>query len=137
MAITHSETQVTWDTGSNSTTLATVTGENSDNMSVDDTCVAAQVELKADHTDTAAAGSGDTCDFYIGYSLGDPDGASTAEYASTNHLQYLATLDMDADETAVMVVPINPVCANFFIRAYNNAGETITVSATVLEQRAA
>jgi len=54
MAITRTETQVTW-SASNSVSVTAGSNQTSDEFNLDATCVAAQVSLKADNSTTPAA----------------------------------------------------------------------------------
>jgi hypothetical protein len=131
MAIAQNELQVTW-SAANSKSVATATSETSDAEAVSSNAISISFELKADHSTTP--GADDTVDFYLLPTLGDPDGASTDEYATAGHAVFLATLDTNTDDPAIAVIFGNFLpMTDFKILAENNAGESITVSAIALE----
>jgi hypothetical protein len=133
MAITVNEVQVTWSTAS-SVSIAAAGNNTSDVATIDQTCFQATIMLKADNDGTPAAG--DTVSFYLLASLGDPDGASTAEYGTTTQDIPLVTLDTNANDPAIAtaVLPM-PLVTGKVYAVNNSAGRAITVSATILEQR--
>lgn len=139
MAITRTETQVTWPTAQNS---ATITGNSgnpvnqlSEEVTLDDTCVSAIITMKADHTATPQAG--DNVVFYAMATAGDPDGASTDEFPSTEPEGiFLAYLDVGANDPSV-VTAVLPPFKKLKILAVSRVYNNVTVSATILEQRAA
>lgn len=142
MAITHNAVDVTWPTAANSISVSSGSAQNSEEFNINDTCVAAQVQLKADNGGTPA--DGDIVFFYLLQTLGDPDGAEpgTDEFDTNNHALFLAQLDTwtsgNGDDPAITTVPLPIPNKGCQIRAVNNAtSNSITVSATVLEQRAA
>lgn len=134
MALTNNEVQVTWDTGNNTDSVSGSSSVNSDTMTLTQTGVAATITCKADHS--GSPGSDDYVDFFQLAGTYDPDGASTAENASNGHGEFIGRCDCNTDDPAIITVPL-PVypCTQTVIRAVNNAGETVTVSATILEQR--
>lgn len=132
MAITHNEVQITW-AAANSKAVTTATAAESDVVTMDTTAVDATLHLKASHG--ATPGAGDDLQWYIKYTGGDPDGTGADEYDSNNYAQLLAVVELDVDDPALISVPINPAVKAFKLRAYNAAGETITVSATMTEVR--
>lgn len=151
MAITRAETQVTWDTGSNSDTIAAGAASTSDAVALDDTCVAAAITLKAEYTGGAPA-SDDIVYFWWLATAGDPDGAGSAEYPTapqgageSGGARFLAALDLTKGETSgsgkkmIMTVPLPAVPTDGKLHAEGlTAGttNTITISATIEEQRA-
>jgi len=131
MAIAVSELQVTW-SASDSKAVAGSSSETSDAEAVSSNAIAISFELKADHSTTP--GVDDWVDFYLLPTLGDPDGSGTTEYASAGHGILLAKLDTNIDDPAIVVVFGNFLpMTNFKIKAENNAGESVTVSAIALE----
>ena len=50
--------------------------------------------------------SGDTVDFYILYTTGDPDGAATDEYDTVAHAMHVTTLDTNSEDPARKTVEI-------------------------------
>lgn len=138
MAITHTEQQVLW-SANNTAFVTTGSNETSDILALDDTCVNAQITLKAKNTTTAA--SDDVIYFYLLQSSGDPDNdAGGDEYDTTGHATFLAALDTSVDDPAIKTVPLPLPQKGIKIYAEGaTAGttNTIRVSAVVLEQRAA
>jgi len=138
MAITHNATDVTWPTAANSATITFGSNATSEEFNLDDTCVAAQVQLKADNSGTPA--SGDTIDFYLLQTLGDPDAAEpgTDEFDTTGHAVFLKRIDTNTADPSIATVPLpipNKGCKIYAVSGA--ASNSIVVSATVLEQRAA
>ncbi len=136
MAITITETQVTWDTGSNSDSVSAGGNVTSDEVNLNATCIAAQVSLKADNSTTAA--SDDIIDFWLLQTSGDPDGAGSDEFDTTGHAVHLARLDTSTEDPAGATVPLPHTQKGLKIYAEGaTAGSTnaITVSATITEKR--
>lgn len=138
MAITHNATDVTWPTAANSISVTFGSNQTSEEFNLDDTCVAAQIELKADNAGTPAAG--DVIDFYLLQTLGDPDGAEpgTDEFDTTGHARFLGQIDTNTEDPGIKTVALPIPSKGCKIYAVSGAASnSITVSATVLEQRAA
>jgi hypothetical protein len=137
MAITRAETQVTW-SAANSVSVTAGGNQTSDTITLDDTCTAAAITLKADNSTTAAAD--DIIYFYLRASAGDPDGASTSEFSSTDFLAPIAILDTSEVDPALKTVniPVVPKTLQLYAEGAT-AGSTnaITVSATIEEMRTA
>lgn len=137
MAITHTEVQVTWPTAANSKSVSSASNETSEVTSFNAAGVEAMLSLKADNDGTAAAG--DTIDYFILYTSGDPDGAGSDEYDTVDQATWLAQLDVTTagKDPALITVPISTAAKSFKLYAVNNsAGRAITVSATMTEVRA-
>ena len=134
MAVTHNEVDLTWDTGSATNSLAASTGESSDVLTLNATCVGASITIKADNAGTPA--SGDTLDCYARYSCGDPDGDSTDEHDTIGHAVYLGTIDTNSEDPGILTVPLNPNVISLQLYTYNNGASSMTVSAVVCEVRA-
>jgi len=133
MAITVTEVQVEW-AAADSKSVADGAQELSDAFVINQACFQATIELKADNDGTPA--SGDTVDFYLNATLGDPDGAGASEYGTTTQDIHLATLDTNADDPAICTVQIPiPLVGGKIYADNNSAGRAITVSACILEQR--
>ncbi len=133
MAITKAENQITW-AAANSVSVAASGNATSDAFSFDATSLLAMITLKADNNGTPAAG--DTVTFYLLYTTGDPDGASTDEYDSTTQGTPLAMLDTSVSDPAQTTVQICPSAKGGKIYAVNNnATRAITVSATMYETK--
>jgi hypothetical protein len=139
MALTRAETPVTWPSpGITVKDVLTVSGETSDIMTLDTTCVSASITCKVINSDTSPV-SGDTIEFYVLASSGDADSTGGDDYPTDeNDAQFLCMLDTFAG-TSTMVRTVNfPVVPqNFKIYAYNNGASTTEVSATIEELRAA
>lgn len=135
MAIGRTELQVLWSSAS-SLALATATWAGlSDAMTQAVATIKATIECKADMT-TGTPASGDYVDFFVSSSLGDPDGASTAEYESAGHDQFLGRVDLNTDDPGIFVVEFPVPVLSFKIRALCGGLATTdvaTVSATVLQ----
>ena len=94
--------------------------------------MAAQLTVKADHAGSPS--SGDTVDFYILYSTGDPDGSVADEYDTSGHALHLAILDLNTEDPAQKTVDI-PVSAKA-LKVYvdnNSASGVITCSSEIYE----
>ena len=140
MAITRAQTDVTWDTGSYSNSLAAATGEASDVTSLNATCIQASITVKADNNGTPAAG--DTLEVWLLASAGDPDAASpgTIEYPTDrDDGQFIGLMDVSAasKDPVRSTFPLPVVPYRFKIYCYNNASSNgITHSAVIEEMRA-
>ena len=103
----------------------------SDIINLSTNSVAAQLTVKSDHTGSPS--SGDTVDFYILYSTGDPDGADVDEYDTPGHALHVAILDLNIEDPAQKTVDI-PVSAKAFkVYVDNNGASTVTCSTEVYE----
>lgn len=137
MAITRTETQVTW-SAANSVSVTAGSNQTSDEVNLDASCVNAQIQMKADNSTTPA--SDDIIYFWLLQTSGDPDGASADEFDTTSHAMLLGALDTSDEDPAGMTVPLPIPQKGFQVYAEGaTAGTTnsITVSATITEQRAA
>ena len=136
MAITRTETQVTW-SAANSATCGADTSTLSDVVSLDATCWEAQVSLKASNTTTAA--TDDQIYIWLLQSSGDPDGTGTAEYDTNLHGLLLGVLDTFKEQPAIKTaqIPLPQENLKFFAEG-TSTGSTnaIVVSATITEHRA-
>ena len=131
MAISKSNTQVTWSSAT-SKAVGSSSNETSDAHTFSSNSVAAMITIKADHSGTPA--TGDTVDFFLLYTTGDPDAASSDEYDSVGHGMHIASLDTNADDPAIKTVEIPVSAKGFKVYAKNNdPNATITVSAEVYE----
>jgi hypothetical protein len=140
MAITRAETQVTWPTAANSVSVTAGSNATSEEFNLDATCTRAQISLKADNSTTPAAD--DIIYFWLLQTSGDPDGASTDEFDTTDsaHALLLAALDTNLDDPAILTVPLPiPQKGGKLYAEGATAGSTnsVTVSATITEQRTA
>ncbi len=137
MAITRAETQVTW-SASNSASVSAGGNQTSDEVTLDATCINAQISLKADNSTSPA--SDDIIYFWLEQSSADPDGASTDEFDTAGGRLLLAVLDTNDADPVVTTVPLPLPQEHLKVYAEGaTAGSTnaITVSATITEQRAA
>lgn len=150
MAITRTETQVTWDSGSSSDTVAAGANSTSDASALDAACIAAAITLKAEYTSGSPA-SDDIMYFWWLSSAGDPDGASTIEYdtqpqaaGEQGGATLLAILDLTDGETSgsgkkmvkTVPLPVVPYRGKLFAEGLTaGTTNTITVSATIEEMR--
>jgi hypothetical protein len=135
MAITVTEVQVEWDgDASTDDSISAAGNSTSDAFVINQACFQAQIELKAKNDGSPA--SGDTVDFYLQGTLGDPDGASASEYGSGTQDVHLATLDTYVNDPSICVrqLPM-PLVGGKIYAVNNSAGRAITVSACILEQR--
>lgn len=123
------EHQVTWATASIKTILA---GNNatSDMFPIPSTASFGHIQLKADNAGTPAAG--DTVDFFLLLTCGDPDGALADEYDTVGHALPLGTLDTDSEDPALRTVNCPIVKAGKLYAVNNSAGRSIIVSACLL-----
>lgn len=137
MAITRTETQVTW-SASNSTSVSSGGNATSDEVNLDATCVAAQIHVKADNSTTPAAD--DQLYLWLLQSGGDPDGGASDEFDTVGHALFLGILDTNDEDPAILSVPLPLPQKGLKLYAEGaTAGTTnsITVSATITEQRSA
>jgi len=140
MAITKAETQITW-SAANSVSVSAGSSQTSDAITLDATCFAGSITLKADNSTTAAAD--DIIYFYLLGSSGDPDGTGADEYDTTGHAGPIAVLDTSVEDPALTTatLPEWAVAAKSLklFAEGSTAGSTnaITVSATIYEHRAA
>ena len=136
MAITRTETQVTWSAG-NSTAVGGGNVATSDAVSLDATCIAAAITAKADNSTTPAAD--DILYVWWRGTCGDPDGAGAAEYDSAGHATLLLVLDTSVEDPAIRTaaLPSVPYRGEVYVDGAT-AGSTnsITFSCTIEEQRA-
>lgn len=134
MAITHNDVQVTWPTGVNSKSVAAGASQDSEEVTVHATAIEGELHLKGDNDGTPA--SGDAIRFFLLPTGGDPDGAGTDEFDTPGHAQFLAKLDTNDEDPAILTVPISTAFKKFKVRAVNDsAGRAITVSCGYTEVR--
>ena len=138
MAITRAETQVKWST-SDSVSVTAGSNQTSDEITLDATCIAAAIHLKADNSTTPA--SDDIIYFWLLQTGGDPDGSSTDEYDDTAERPlFLASIDTSNSDPGLTTVPLplpQAHCKLYAEGASEGTTNSITVSATITEQRAA
>jgi len=131
MAITKAENQIVWSTANNLSIAAAGNG-TSDAFTFNGASINAMITCKADNNTTPAAG--DTVEFYLLYTTGDPDGSSTDEYDTTIQGVLLCVLDTNVTDPAQATVTVNPSAKGGKIYAVNkSATHAITVAATMYE----
>lgn len=138
MAVTQTLTQVTWPTASTTGSVSAGGNLTSEVMTLDGSCINAQIQLKADNQGTAVAG--DYINFYVLQSSGDPDLAETTdEYDTVGHAIFLARVDTFVTDPALVTVPFPLPQKNFKIYAEGDHADSIasaiTVSCQIIEQR--
>ena len=133
MAVGTNEQQVTW-SSSNSTSVSGSSTATSDAVTLSTNAAAATAQMKADHS--GIPGSDDYVDFYLLGSCGDPDGSSTDEFepADETHPTFLGRANMNTSDPAQVIAELPWPLLKAKIYAVNNSGESVTVSATILEQ---
>lgn len=140
MAVTQTLTQVTWSAAAN-VSVGINGNQTSDVMTLDASCVAAQIQLKADNSSGTPTSPDDYINFYVLQSSGTPDGAEGTDfYDTTDHAIFLARLDTtNGIDPVAVTVPFPIPQKNFKIYAEGDHADTtanaITVSAQVIEQR--
>jgi hypothetical protein len=136
MPVSKSLIQVTWDTGSLTNSLSAGSSENSDAFSFSSTSFEAMITCKCDNASTPQ--SGDTTDFWLLFTTGDPDGAEVSdEYDSDDHGMFLCNLDTSDDDPALCTVRIPVAAKGGKIRATNNSGgRSTTISCQIYEAKA-
>jgi hypothetical protein len=141
MAITRTQTQITWSSAS-SVTVSSATEVVSDQFTIDDTTVLLSLQLSANNAGTPA--SGDTAIFRIQWSNGDILGNTGNDFDTSEHAQYLATLDTYSTNTpgenpARRTIEITPVAKYFKVGVIcaNAATRNITLHVRADEQRSA
>lgn len=132
MAVSRSEVQVQW-SSSDSVSVTAAGNQTSDAATLQSSLLGGSVQLKADNAGTPS--DGDTIDFYLLPTLGDPDGSGSDEYpAGDDHGIYLGTIDTYAQDGDNLVVALPVLCKSAKIYAKSNASSNaITVSACILQ----
>lgn len=131
MAVSKAGQQVTF-SSANSVAVSADSQTTSDAITLSSNSVAAQITLKSDHSGSPSLG--DTVDFYILYSTGDPDGSTTDEFDTSGHALHLAILDLNIEDPAQKTVDIPVSAKSFKIYIDNNSSaSSITCSAEIYE----
>jgi len=130
MAVSKAGQQVTF-SSANSVAVSADSQTTSDAITLSSNSVAAQITLKSDHSGSPS--SGDTVDFYILYSTGDPDGSATDEFDTSGHALHPAILDLNIEDPAQKTVDIPVSAKSFKIYIDNNGSLSITCSAEIYE----
>ena len=131
MAVSKAGQQVTF-SSANSVAVSADSQTTSDAITLSSNGVAAQITLKSAHSGSTS--SGDTVDFYILYSTGDPDGSTTDEFDTSGNALHLAILDLNIEDPAQKTVDIPVSAKSFKIYIDNNSSaSSITCSAEIYE----
>lgn len=131
MAISKAENQIVW-SAANNLSIAAAGNGTSDAFAFNNSSINAMITCKADNNTTPA--SGDTVEFYLLYTNGDPDGASSDEYDTTIQGTLLCVLDTNTTDPAQATMSVNPSAKGGKIYAVNkSATHSITVAATMYE----
>lgn len=131
ITLANNEIQVTW-AAANSVSIPFGNNATSDVFTFSTNSSFGHMQIKADNNGTPAAG--DTVDFFLLLTCGDPDGAGAAEYDTVNHALPLGTLDTNAEDPALRTVNCPIVLGGRVYAVNNSAGRAITVSACILER---
>lgn len=131
ITLVNNEIQILWSTA-NSLSIAAGANATSDVFAFSANGSFAHIQIKAKNDGTPAAG--DTVDFFLLLTCGDPDGAGADEYDTVGHAIPLGTLDTDAEDPALRTVNCPMVLGGRLYAVNNSAGRAITVSACILEK---
>lgn len=140
MAITRTASQVQWSSASTKS-VTSATEVVSDIVTLDATCVSLAITVSADNAGTPA--SGDTAVWRIQWSTGDVLADTGDDYDTSEHAQYLTTLDTYSTNTpgedpARRTIIVDVVAQKFklTVTCANAATRNVTVAARIEEQRA-
>jgi len=131
ITLANNEIQITW-AAANSLSIAAANNARSDIFTFSTNSSFGHIQIKADNDGAPAAG--DTVDFFLLLTCGDPDGAGADEYDTVGHAIPLGTLDTNAEDPALRTVNCPIVLAGRLYAVNNSAGRAITVSACILER---
>ena len=131
VTLANNEIQVTW-AAANSISIAFGNNATSDVFTFSTIGSFAHIQIKAKNDGTPAAG--DTVDFFLLLTCGDPDGAGADEYDTVDHALPLGTLNTFLDDPALRTVNCPMVKGGKLYAVNNSAGRAITVSACILEK---
>jgi len=141
MAITDTQTQVTWSAAS-SVTVSSATEVVSDAMTVDQSCVNLSLSISVDNQGTPA--SGDVATFRIQWTNGDILGDTGDDFDTSEHATYVAQLDTYSTNTPgedparkTIEVPKLGTSYKLGVTCPNAATRNMVVRARMNEQRAA
>lgn len=127
----NNEIQITW-AAANDLSIAAAANATSDVFAFSATSSFGHMQIKAKNDGAPAAG--DTVDFFLLLTCGDPDGAGAAEYDTIGHAIPLGTLDTNAEDPALRTINCPIVLGGRVYAVNNSAGRAITVSAIILER---
>ena len=132
MTVSKNSIQVEW-AAADSKSVGAGGTETSDVATLSADAFQAGLQLKADHSSTPA--SGDTIDWYLLPTLGDPDADpdSVDEYDTIGHAYFLAQLDTNTEDPALISVEVPAWIKAFKLTADSNAASAITCSAQLYE----
>ena len=131
ITLASNEIQIVW-SAADSQSIAFGANATSDVFTYSTNSSFAHLQLKAKNDGTPVAG--DTVDFFLLLTCGDPDGAGADEYDSVGHAIPLGTLDTFAEDPAIRTVNTPIVKGGKLYAVNNSAGRAITVSACILER---
>ncbi len=131
ITLANNEIQVTW-AAANSVSIPFGNNATSDIFTFSANSSFGHIQLKAKNDGVVAAG--DTVDFFLLLTCGDPDGAGAAEYDTIGHALPLGALDTNAEDPALRTVNCPIVLGGRVYAVNNSAGRAITVSACILER---
>lgn len=131
ITLANNEIQITWAAAA-SQSIAAAGNATSDVFTYSTNSSFAHLQLKAKNDGTPAAG--DTVDFFLLLTCGDPDGAGADEYDTVGHAIPLGTLDTNAEDPALRTVNCPIVKGGRLYAVNNSAGRAITVSSCILER---
>lgn len=131
VTLANNEIQIEW-AGASSLSIAAAANATSDVFTFSTNGSFVHIQLKAKNDGTPAAG--DTVDFFLLLTCGDPDGAGADEYDTVNHAIPLGTLDTNSEDPALRTVNCPMVKGGRLYAVNNSAGRAITVSACILEK---
>lgn len=141
MAITLTETQITWSAAA-STTVSSATAVTSDAFAIDATTIAASIQISVDNAGTPA--SGDTLTAQIAYTNGDVLGDSGDDYDTTEHAAPFMVLDTfttntPGEDPARKTGPIGIAMkgGKLIVTCPNAATRNMVVRARLIEKRSA
>lgn len=133
MAVANNEIQVEWDSGNTSKSVSAGGTATSDAFNFSATAVDAMVTLKADNAGTPALG--DTLEFYLLATCGDPDGASTDEYPDDGDEGILlGVLDTYAHDPAIKTVTC-PIAKGGKVHVKSNASSNAMVASACINEK--
>lgn len=151
MAIAIAERQVTWPTAQNSASVSAGGNQTSEDVDLDDACIDAEIQMKAEYTGGAPAAD-DIIYFWLLRTHGDPDGAGSDEFdtppqaaGEAGGATLLAVADLNKGETSgsgkkillTKTLPVTSKTLQLFAEGLTaGSSNTITVSATISEKTA-
>jgi len=129
--LANNEIQIEW-TGAASVSVGPGANVTSDVFTFSTNGSFAHIQLKAENEGVPAPG--DTVDYLLLLTGGDPDGAGADEYDKFGHALPLGTLDTNVENAALRTVNCPMVKGGKLYAVNNSAGRDIIVSACILEK---